>query len=145
MTDKFDIVMKDNVDFEKELDYFKNMVKENRYFEDENVLVKDTYVFRDDKNIVFLNKNRMMSLSVKKDYFEEDKYDITFINKIRILPAINDNYRVILYVNYPFNKDLANRFKSNPIQFIRILNGNSITGMSGKCADITEHVKKFLK
>lgn len=140
-----------NIDNNDELTTCFTLVNKGDMIKVDNVFDPETtgiYVFKTEKKLLFIGKNKIMTISLTEDFFGKDNYDLAFINKIKVISTRFDNKdskKYFIYASYCTKGDLVKSYKNNPIVFIKTLDGNMLPGMTGKCISINKELEEFMK
>ena len=140
MADNF-VVSYDKIDnFKNELSNFMTEVESGKMFIDDIFNEGKICVFKSLHSVYFIKENCKMTITITENFLNGNEFDTVYISKIKEICK-----KYFIYVSAPYKSDFINSFKKNPYEFVRRLNGETVSGMSGTCKNITEEVTKFLQ
>lgn len=145
---KFSVKVVKDVDFDVELRNSMSEVASGKAIIDDNLFNSEEtgiFVFRNEKTITFLKKNKKMIINMNSEEIDPNNSPNLFINKIKVVNSATIKKLYFIYYAYANNEDLLKRYKDNHIEFIKFLNGDLLPGMTSSCFNITENVDEFIK
>lgn len=145
---KFDVKVVKDIDFDVELRNSMSEVASGKAIIDDNLFNSEEtgiFVFRNEKTITFLKKNKKMVITMNSEEIDPNNSPNLFINKIKVVNSATIKKLYFIYYAYANNEDLLKRYRENHIEFIKFLNGDLLPGMTSSCFNITENVDEFIK
>lgn len=145
---KFDVKVVKDIDFDVELRNSMSEVASGKAIIDDNLFNSEEtgiFVFRNEKIITFLKKNKKMVITMNSEEIDPNNSPNLFINKIKVVNSATIKKLYFIYYAYANNEDLLKRYRENHIEFIKFLNGDLLPGMTSSCFNITENVDEFIK